>query len=87
MLLVGTISKQATQVDIDSRRVFALDRIANANCTLYKTLLNASNKHEDLDVGTIVLVDAIFARNKNDKLRFHDCFRERTGESQHVTRV
>lgn len=81
------ISKQTTQIDIDSHHVFTLDCIANVDCMRCETLLSASDEHEDSDVDTIVLVDAAFARNKNNKFRFHECFRKWADESQHVTRV
>ncbi len=87
MFLVNMISKQMTQINIDSRCVFALDRIANADCTHRETLLNASDEHENSDVDTIVLVDAAFTHDKNNELRFHWCFWKWADESQHVTRI
>jgi hypothetical protein len=78
LLLVGTVLKQAAQVGTGSRRVFSLDRIANANCTRRKAFIDIS-EYGDSDVGIIILAGAVFARDKNDKLLFHQRFRERAG--------
>ena len=87
LLLIGTVPTQAAQVGTGSRRIFSLDRIANANCTRREAFMGASNEYGDLDVGIIVLAGAAFARDKNNKLLLHQRFRERVGVSQHITRV
>src|SRR5271156_3784110 len=87
LLLVGTVPKQAAQVGTGSRRVFSLDRIANADCTRREAFVGACDERGDPDVGTIVLAGAAFARDKNDELLFHRRFRERAGVSQYIARV
>jgi len=49
--------------------------------------LIVSDKHENSDVDIIVLVDAAFVCNKNNKLRFYNCFQKQADENQHVTRI
>ncbi len=61
-----------------------LDCIAIADYTRREAFVG---EHRDLDVDTIVLAGAAFARDKNDKLLFYQRFRERAGVSQHITRV
>lgn len=77
----GTISEQAAQVSTGSRRIFSLDHIANADCTHREPFLGASDEQGDPDVGTVVLADAAFAHDENDKLTLHRRFQEQAGVS------
>ena len=82
LLLIGTVSKQAIQVGTAERGVFSFDCVADANSTCCKVV---SREYGDPMIGTIVLSNTTFARNKDDQFWLSRPFGKRTCVSQYIT--